>query len=112
MKILMLKEIELLMLAGNPSKRYTVTIEIEGTKIKNVKVLKEVDNDGEITFEPIPIDCFTSWLKFESDSEDRYPNEGKNPAVDSFFGKPNAKIKNPFVPQSTKLEPGITVNMR
>ncbi|RKJ31828.1 hypothetical protein D7X25_35480, partial [bacterium 1XD42-8] len=59
------------MLAGNPSKRYTAAIEIEGTKATNVKLFKEVDNDGEITMEAIPIDCFTAWLKFESNSEDR-----------------------------------------
>ena len=69
--ISILKEIELLMLAGNPSKRYTATIEIEGTNVTNVKTLKEVDNGGEITFEAVPIDCFTAWLKFESNSEDR-----------------------------------------
>lgn len=69
--ISILKEIELLMLAGNPSKRYTATIEIKETKVKNVKLFKEVDNDAEITMEAIPIDCFTAWLKFESDSEDR-----------------------------------------
>ena len=83
--ISILKEIELLMLAGNPSKRYTAAIEIEGTKATNVKLFKEVDNDAEITMEAIPIDCFTAWLKFESDSENRYPNEGKIPAVDSFI---------------------------
>ncbi len=69
--ISILKEIELLMLAGNPSKRYTATIEIEGTNATNVKILKEVDNDGKITFEPVPVDCFTAWLEFESNSEDR-----------------------------------------
>lgn len=69
--ILILKEIELLMLAGNPSNQYTATIEIEGTKVINVKIFKEVDNDGEITMKAIPIDCFTAWLKFESDSDER-----------------------------------------
>ena len=69
--ILILKEIELLILAGNPSKQYTATIEIEGTKVTNVKIFKEVDNDGEITFEVVPVDCFTAWLEFESNSEDR-----------------------------------------
>ena len=54
MVVLILKEMELLMLAGNPSKQYTATIEI-----------------GEITFEAVPVDCFTAWLKFESNSEDR-----------------------------------------
>ena len=54
--ILILKEIELLMLAGNPSNQYTATIEIEGTKATNVKIFKEVDNDGEITMKAIPID--------------------------------------------------------
>ena len=69
--ILILKEIELLMLAGNPSNQYTAKIEIEGTKVTNVKIFKEVDNDGEITFEVVPVDCFTTWLEFESNSEDR-----------------------------------------
>ena len=69
--ILILKEIELLMLAGNPSNQYIVTIEIEGTNVTNIKILKEVDNDGEITFEVVPVDCFTTWLEFESNSEDR-----------------------------------------
>ena len=69
--ISILKEIELLILAGNPSKQYTTTIEIEGTKVTNVKIFKEVDNDGEITFEVVPVDCFTTWLEFESNSEDR-----------------------------------------
>ena len=59
------------MLAGNPSNQYTATIEIEGTKVTNVKIFKEVDNDGEITFEVVPVDCFTTWLEFESNSEDR-----------------------------------------
>lgn len=71
MVISILKEIELLMLAGNPSKQYTAKIEIEGTKATNVKIFKEVDNDGEITMKAIPIDCFTAWLKFESDSDER-----------------------------------------
>lgn len=71
MVISILKEIELLMLAGNPSKQYVATIEIEGTSVTNVKILKEVDNDGEITMKAIPIDCFTAWLKFESDSDER-----------------------------------------
>lgn len=71
MVVLILKEMELLMLAGNPSKQYTATIEIEGTNVKNVKIFKEVDNDGEITMKAIPIDCFTAWLKFESDSDER-----------------------------------------
>lgn len=69
--ISILKEIELLMLAGSPSKRYIATMEIEGTKVTNVKIFKEVDNDGEITFEVVPVDCFTTWLEFESNSEDR-----------------------------------------
>ena len=76
--ILILKEIELLMLAGNPSNQYIVTIEIEGTNVTNIKILKEVDNDGEITFEAIPVDCFTAWLKFESKSEDRKIVEGRS----------------------------------
>ena len=71
MEISILKEIELLMLAGNPSNQYIVTIEIEGTNVTNIKILKEVDNDGEITFEVVPVDCFTAWLEFESNSEDR-----------------------------------------
>ena len=71
MVVLILKEMELLMLAGNPSKQYTATIEIEGTNVKNVKIFKEVDNDGEITFEAVTVDCFTALLKFESNSEDR-----------------------------------------
>lgn len=105
MKILMLKEIELLMLAGNPSKRYTATIEIEGTKITNVKVLKEVDNAGEITFEAIPIDCFTAWLKFESNSEGHYPNERNFASVDSFIkyshkGRKIAETENNVVPRT------------
>ena len=76
--ISILKEIELLMLAGNPSKQYVATIEIEGTSVTNVKILKEVDNDGEITFEAIPVDCFTAWLKFESKSEERKIVEGRS----------------------------------
>lgn len=69
--ISILKEIKLFMLAGNPLERYIVKIEIRGTKVKNVKLLKEVDNDGEITMKAIPIDCFTAWLEFESDSDER-----------------------------------------
>ena len=85
MEILMLKEIELLMLAGNLPNRYTATIEIEGTKATNIKLFKEVDNDGKITFKAIPVDCFTAWLKFESNSEERYPNERNFAPVDSFI---------------------------
>lgn len=83
--ISILKEIELLMLAGNPSKQYTAKIEIEGTKAKNVKILKEADNNGKITFEAVPVDCFTAWLKFESNSEEHYLNERNFAPVDSFI---------------------------